>query len=97
MWHIPVSLTPRLALMFTERHIRDHGAGVPPLLTGQMSNVPSALGPVLVTTTQLDQHLGMTGGSSKPDVKEQFRTAIEGSPFEAVRWPRAVHVYLSTQ
>ena len=57
-----------------------------------MSNVPSALGPVLVTTTQLDQHLGMTGGSSKPDVKEQFRTAIEGSPFEAVRWPRAVHV-----
>ena len=44
--------------------------------------MPPALAPLLLATTQLDQLQGMTGGSSKTDVREQIQAAIEGSPFE---------------
>jgi hypothetical protein len=43
--------------------------------------MPPALGPLLVSTIQVDQLQGMTGGCSKDDVTTQIQAAIEGSPF----------------
>ena len=54
---------------------------MPPRRGGQASHMPPALGPLLVSTIQVDQLQGMTGGCSKDDVTTQIQAAIEGSPF----------------
>lgn len=77
----PVCPARRMNLANVQRHVRQNGSDTAPERKGRPSKLPPACAEVLKCTVKVRQLTGQTGGTHKRDVMEDFRAAIEKSPF----------------